>query len=75
MTREEIDKELTAKGEWGISYYVPGRFFNHLFITINRKRYRFDTLEQIEKVCNSYTKDDLKGMDPSEIQDAIRKCL
>lgn len=71
MSREEIDKELKANGDWGIEYLVPGRRLNGYYITVNRKRYRFNTLEEVEKVCNAYSKKELQGMSESEVKSCL----
>lgn len=72
MSREEINKELIEKGDWGIEYYVPGRILNPYFITVNRKKYRFDKLEEIENFCRKYKKTELIRKDEFEINDLIR---
>lgn len=72
MTRDEVDKELKAKGDWGVSYFVPGRKLYPYFITVNRIRHRFDSLEDAEKLCKAYKKETLKSMSVSEIEDVLR---
>ena len=75
LSRNEINKELIANGDWSIDYYVPGRIIYPYFITINRKRYRFSNLAQIEKFCKMYKKSELKDKEQYEINKLIRGVL
>lgn len=66
-SREEINAELIAKGDWTIEYFVPGRIFYSWFITINREKYRFSDLNKLEKFCEKYPKKELKEKTCQEI--------
>jgi hypothetical protein len=72
LTRDEINDELIAKGDWGIEYFVPGRTFKPFCITINRIRYRFEKLEDVEAFCRKHKKAVLKDMTQSQIKAQIQ---
>jgi hypothetical protein len=71
LTKDEINKELIAHGEWPIHYYVPGRTFRPYVIIINRERFRFNEYKTVEKFCIKYSKKELKQKKSYEIRQLI----
>ena len=67
LTRDELNKDLLAAGDWGIEYYVPGRVLKCYYIILNRKRHKYSDLEYLEKICAKYTKKELENMSAYEL--------
>jgi hypothetical protein len=67
IPKEKLNKELIAKGDWPINYYVPGRILNPYYITINKIKYRFNEYAKIEKFCKAHPKKELIKLTSCEI--------
>jgi hypothetical protein len=49
-TREEMDKILKAKGDWGITYYVPGRvLYGYVVNTYTYDRYSDKKIKHVNE--------------------------
>lgn len=75
LSREEINTELIAKGDWSIEYFVPGRIFYPWYIVINKEKYKFSDLNKLENFCSQYPKKELKDKTYQDIISLIEKYL